>query len=211
MNLAIVLGDDHPVVVEGLNHYFESHRIELVAIAKTIEDLGRLALRPSTSAIVTECRLAGHDTIEVLNDLIESGHSLPPIIFFSGDRSLSSIARAAAMSAYEFVDKREDLSVLVRAIVGASTGLAVDDSRPIRQRRVLLTATRGDFSRTAPLTKREVQVLRHVSMGLSNREIGMSLGISVETTKEHVQNILRKLDVNDRTQAAIWALRRELV
>jgi DNA-binding NarL/FixJ family response regulator len=66
----------------------------------------------------------------------------------------------------------------------------------------------GDNS---PLTRRETQVLRHVAMGLSNREIGKSLGISVETIKEHVQNILRKLDVNDRTQAAIWALKRELV
>ena len=62
-----------------------------------------------------------------------------------------------------------------------------------------------------PLTNREMQVLRHIAMGLSNREIGKSLGISVETVKEHVQNILRKLDVNDRTQAAVWAVKRRLV
>ena len=47
--------------------------------------------------------------------------------------------------------------------------------------------------------------------GLSNREIGKSLSISVETVKEHVQNILRKLQVNDRTQAAVWAVKRGLV
>ena len=58
-----------------------------------------------------------------------------------------------------------------------------------------------------PLTSREMQVLRHVSMGLSNREVGKALEISVETVKEHVQNILRKLNVNDRTQAAVWAVR----
>ncbi len=63
----------------------------------------------------------------------------------------------------------------------------------------------------SPLTNRESQVLRHVAMGLSNREIGKSLGISVETVKEHVQNILRKLDVNDRTQAAVWALKNGLI
>ena len=61
------------------------------------------------------------------------------------------------------------------------------------------------------LTNREMQVLRHVSMGLSNREVGKSLGISVETVKEHVQNILRKLNVNDRTQAAVWAVKHELI
>jgi DNA-binding NarL/FixJ family response regulator len=63
----------------------------------------------------------------------------------------------------------------------------------------------------ADLTNREMQVLRHVSMGLSNREVGKSLGISVETVKEHVQNILRKLNVNDRTQAAVWAVKNQLV
>ncbi|MFT7643628.1 MAG: DNA-binding NarL/FixJ family response regulator, partial [Pirellulaceae bacterium] len=60
------------------------------------------------------------------------------------------------------------------------------------------------------LTNREYQVLRHISYGLSNREIGLSLGISIETVKEHVQNILRKVDVSDRTQAAVWAVRRGL-
>jgi DNA-binding NarL/FixJ family response regulator len=54
-------------------------------------------------------------------------------------------------------------------------------------------------------------VLQHIAIGLSNREIGRALGISVETAKEHVQNILRKLDVTDRTQAAVWAVRHEAV
>ena len=57
----------------------------------------------------------------------------------------------------------------------------------------------------------EVQVLRHVAMGLSNREIGSSLEISIETVKEHVQNILRKLEAGDRTEAAVWAVKKGLV
>jgi len=59
-----------------------------------------------------------------------------------------------------------------------------------------------------PLTNRELQVLRHVALGLSNREIGRSLGSASKPVKEHVQNILRKIDVADRTQAAVWPLRR---
>jgi DNA-binding NarL/FixJ family response regulator len=61
-----------------------------------------------------------------------------------------------------------------------------------------------------PLTPRETQVLRLVAMGLSNREIADALEISVETVKEHVQNMLRKVDLADRTQAAVWALRNGL-
>jgi len=60
------------------------------------------------------------------------------------------------------------------------------------------------------LTPRETQVLRLISVGLSNQEIADSLTISVETVKEHVQNMLRKLQVNDRTQAAVWAVRQGL-
>ena len=54
-------------------------------------------------------------------------------------------------------------------------------------------------------------MLRHVALGLSNKEIGRSLTISIETVKEHVQNILRKIAVTDRTQAAVWAVRKGLV
>ena len=61
------------------------------------------------------------------------------------------------------------------------------------------------------LTGRETQVLRHLALGLSNNGIGRSLEISVETVKEHVQNVLRKLAVKDRTQAAVWAVRKGLV
>ena len=63
---------------------------------------------------------------------------------------------------------------------------------------------------SVPLTARETQVLRQITMGLSNQEIADALKISVETVKEHVQNLLRKLSVNDRTQAAVWALRNGL-
>ncbi len=58
------------------------------------------------------------------------------------------------------------------------------------------------------LTKRENQVQRHVALGLNNMEIGLSLGISVETVKEHV---LQKISTTDRTRAAIWAIRSRFV
>lgn len=61
------------------------------------------------------------------------------------------------------------------------------------------------------LTPRELQVLRHIGYGLSNEEISRSLEISVETVKEHVQNLFRKMAMKDRTQLAVWAVREKLV
>ena len=63
----------------------------------------------------------------------------------------------------------------------------------------------------ASLTTRESQVLRHLALGLSNKDIGRSLSISIETVKEHVQNVLRKMGVVDRTQAAVEAVKQGLV
>jgi DNA-binding NarL/FixJ family response regulator len=61
------------------------------------------------------------------------------------------------------------------------------------------------------LTRREDEVLRQMTLGLTNKEIAVELHISYETVKEHVQHILRKVGVNDRTQAAVWAVRNGLV
>jgi DNA-binding NarL/FixJ family response regulator len=65
--------------------------------------------------------------------------------------------------------------------------------------------------RNAGVTPREEQVLRHIALGLSNDEIARSLDTSIETVKEHVQKILRTLAVNDRTQAAVWAVKASVV
>ncbi len=62
-----------------------------------------------------------------------------------------------------------------------------------------------------PLTRREVEVLRQMAHGLTNKRIAQTLEISYETVKEHVQHILRKIGRNDRTQAAVWAARKRLV
>ena len=72
----------------------------------------------------------------------------------------------------------------------------------------------GQTPRAVPafdLTPREQQALRHIAYGLSNQEIASCLEISVETVKEHVQNILRKLSMKDRTQMAAWAVKEGLV
>ena len=62
-----------------------------------------------------------------------------------------------------------------------------------------------------PLTQRESEVLRQLAHGLTNKQIAEALHISYETVKEHVQHVLRKIGVSDRTQAAVWAVRKGLV
>ena len=122
----------------------------------------------------------------------------------------TSIARAVAIQANDYVLKTSPVEKLLDAILNAIAGNEAPEDSLLKTAKARMRRPRQTISEDIPLTKRELQVLQHVALGLSNREVGKSLGISVETAKEHVQNILRKLDVNDRTKAAVWAVKRGL-
>ena len=96
---------------------------------------------------------------------------------------------------------------MIEAITNAARGVAPARSGEFRRVVTSMSNKTVPDDLDVPLTPRETQVLRLVAMGLSNQEIADSLAISIETVKEHVQNMLRKLSVGDRTQAAVWAIR----
>jgi DNA-binding NarL/FixJ family response regulator len=121
------------------------------------------------------------------------------------------VARAVALGASDYVLKGSSRSELVNAINAAASGQPPTKSGELRRVQGAMATREPSKTDDVPLTQRELQVLRHIALGLSNKEIGRSLGISVETVKEHVQNILRKIAVVDRTQAAVWAVRKGLV
>ncbi len=119
----------------------------------------------------------------------------------------SYAARAVALGVSEYLLKGAGRDEIIRAIHAAAAG------EPPKVEDLKVFLARGDqgVNYATGVWHHPTQVLRHIALGLSNREIANSLDISVETVKEHVQNILRKLNVNDRTQAAVWAVRKGLV
>ena len=102
---------------------------------------------------------------------------------------------------------------MTQALTDATEGNSLPEESNLRRIRQLMhrNAPTPNVRDQLNLTPREIQVLRHIGLGLSNKEIASSLGISVETVKEHVQNILRKVGANDRTDAAVRAVRMGLV
>ena len=121
------------------------------------------------------------------------------------------VARAVALGAKGYLLKGASQAELLDSIRAAAEGRSLP---PIDQsRRIAGTMSRSQdiVDEEVTLTQRESQVLRHLALGLSNKDIGRSLDISVETVKEHVQNVLRKIQVSDRTQAAVWAVRKGFV
>ncbi len=208
MPTRIVVADDHPVMIDGIASS-GGLNFEIVGTAVVAADIIERVRTSFPDVLVMEVRLGGRDALKSLETIKAEFPDLP-VIVFSSQENPSHIARSAALGCFDYIPKTSTGSKLVEAINNAAMrGETPCDS--------LLKTTRTKMRKgnvaghDIPLTNRETQVLQHISMGLSNREVGKSLGISVETVKEHVQNILRKLDVNDRTQAAVWAVKRGLV
>jgi DNA-binding NarL/FixJ family response regulator len=121
------------------------------------------------------------------------------------------MARAVALGAAGYLSKGASPKQIIDAVRVAASGDSIWSQEQLRRVSGALAAPRSEKDAEIPLTKRESEVLKQIALGLTNKEIGMALNISYETVKEHVQHILQKLEVGDRTQAAVWAVRNNLV
>lgn len=208
MPVRIILAEDQPVVCNGIGVFAQDAGIEIVAQLDSPINIWEAIESYRPQVLVTEVRFGGHDALKAIEE-IPNGHTCQIVVFSSLDNP-TNIARAGALGCHEFVLKTSPVKTLIDAILNAAKGVPTDENSILMTTKTRMRRS-SKLSTDSPLTNRETQVLRHISMGLKNREIGRSLGISVETVKEHVQNILRKLDVNDRTQAAVWAIRNDYV
>ena len=208
MPIKIVFAEDHPVVLAGIQNSLSSDDFAVVGHTSVASEIPGLIESLNPDVLVMESRLGNKDALKILESF--GPQTKVQTIVFSGHTARTHIARAASLGCYDYILKSDPVAKLadsIRAVVAGEP--TPEDSRLQKTRVRMRSSDNGDDK--SILTTREMHVLRHVSMGLSNREVGKSLGISVETVKEHVQNILRKLNVNDRTQAAVWAVRKDLI
>lgn len=222
MPVRLLVADPQPVVRAGLFTFFNNVDVQIVDNVQTCEQLiaNTLALWPDVvilDAVFPDG--SGFDAVMELRKKRYTGR----ILFFEASGRQTYVARALAVGADSYRLKstpRADLVECVLALANAANddklGKADANVNPLPEYagellKVSPTMRKRNVDPLNPLTDREAQVLRHVALGLSNKEIAFSLRLSVDTVKEHVQNILRKLDVNDRTQAAVWAVRNKQI
>ncbi|MDE0934421.1 MAG: response regulator transcription factor [Mariniblastus sp.] len=208
MKSKILLADDHPIIGLSLVNLANESGMDVVDQIRSPSQIVPSIEVHQPQILITEVRLGGQDALKSL-EKIEPESNLKVIVFTSHSNP-TNIARASALGCFEFIQKTSPIEKLVTALLSAAAGQPTPPTSLLSTTKTRMKRI-GSGPAESPLTKRESQVLQHVAMGLSNREIGKSLGISVETVKEHVQNILRKLDVNDRTQAAVWALKNGMI
>jgi DNA-binding NarL/FixJ family response regulator len=210
MSIRLLIADDHEVVRAGLKGLLADVRdIQVVAAAADGEEAVRLAHRHRPQVVLLDVRMVGGDGLAALARLREE---LPgvPVIMFSGYDNPTYMARAAALGAAGYLVKSATREEIIAAIRQAAAGETLWPHGGARRGASRRAASRAAADLDTALTKREAEVLKQLALGLSNKEIAQALDISYETVKEHVQHILRKLAVVDRTQAAVWAVRKGL-
>jgi DNA-binding NarL/FixJ family response regulator len=210
MAIDLLIADDHEVVRVGLKSLLEDTDVRVVAEAASGETALKLAVKHRPNVILLDVRMPDGDG---LNCLARIKLELPdtPVIMFSGFENPTYVARAVALGAAGYLTKNADRKEIIDAIRAAAQGETVWSRDELRRVTGALAGPRTASDVDVPLTKRESEVLKQLAFGLTNKEIAQSLGISYETVKEHVQHILRKIGVTDRTQAAVWAVRKNLV
>jgi two-component system, NarL family, response regulator LiaR len=207
--IRVLIVDDHGVVREGLRAYLELEPdIQVIGEARDGAEAVRRAQELSPDVVLMDLVMPNMDGVDATTRIKEQQPHVHVIVltpFLEDDRVVPAI-KAGATS---YLLKDVAASDLARAIRGARAGQAQLHPEVARRLMQQVTAPRKPEA-GAQLTEREREVLRLLAEGRSNKEIARALVVSERTVKGHVSNILGKLGLQDRTQAALYAVRHGL-
>lgn len=216
--VSIVLVDDHPLLLEGLEStILLEPDLQVVGKANDGETAIRLIRILKPKIAVIDINLPVTNGLNVTQTLEEEGLQTKVILLTAYDDTLQ-IIRAAFAGAAGYCQKGVDPTELIRAIHLVSQGKYVigqrvfekDEFKQWLSQELKKNPTIANDVETInrPLTKREMDVLSCIVGGMSNKEMAIALGISHQTVKNHITSILRKMGTEDRTQAAVYAIKR---
>jgi two-component system, NarL family, response regulator LiaR len=207
--IRVMIVDDHAVVREGLRNFIGMlPDIEVVGEAEGGGQALELAAKARPAVALMDLVMPGMDGIEATRRLKAADPGLKVIVltsFAEDDKLFPALKAGAAAYLLKDVGPRE-LAETIRAVARGETRLGPG----VTQRLMGGLARGADRQPEDDLTDRELDVLRCIARGRSNKEIGVDLGISEKTVKTHVGSILGKLSLDDRTQAALYAVKRGL-
>jgi DNA-binding NarL/FixJ family response regulator len=214
MSVTLLVVDDHEIVRQGLVSVFKDSDVRVCGEAASADEAIRQARKLKPDVVLLDVLLSGNQSANSDSlDIIKKLRALVPdsrVVMLSAFDNPTYVARAVSAGAHDYLLKTASRAELLAAVSGAAKGATPTRSGELKRVAAAMAKRESSAPGGVQLTPRETQVLRVLAMGLSNQEIADSLDISVETVKEHVQNLLRKIGVNDRTQAAVWTLRNGL-
>ncbi len=209
--IRVLVVDDHAIVRKGISSLLATEPgLEVVGEARDGQEALNRTLQTAPDVVLMDLVMPGMDGVEAIRRITSSLPSVRILVLtsFASDEKVFAALRAGALG---YLLKDSGPEELVAAIHQVHSGQS--SIHPTIARKLLHELCHGSdpCCRTEPLTERELDVLRLVARGQCNRDISDQLSISEATVRTHVSNILTKLNLDSRTQAALYALREGLV
>ena len=211
MAVKIMIADDHSMIREGLKNLLElDGDIQVIAEAVDGEDCLEKLQLVKPDVLLLDINMPKKNGLEVLKSL-KSRQSKLKVLVLTVHNETEYLMKAVDIGVNGYVLKDSESAELKKAIFTVADGETYIQPSLIPALNAKMIETNKDAEKIKSLTKRELDVLKLLAVGMFNKEVGKRLEISERTVKNHVSNIFKKLGVNDRTQAAVFAIRNNLV
>jgi DNA-binding NarL/FixJ family response regulator len=211
MKTTVMIVDDHKMICEGIKQLIEfDGNIEVIAEACCGEECLKILQTVTPDVLLLDINMPNMNGIEVLKELQKINKEIK-VLMLTVHNEVEYLVRAVDLGVNGYVLKDSESSELVRAISEIKRGNRYIQPQliPILNHRLIHREYEKEEIET--LTKRELEVLKCVAKGMFNKEIAVELEISERTVKNHISNIFKKINVLDRTQAAVFAIKNDLV
>ena len=211
MAIKIMIADDHSMIREGLKNLLElDGDIQVIAEAVDGEDCLNKLQVVKPHVLLLDINMPKKNGLEVLKSL-KSKKSKLKVLVLTVHNEIEYLMKAVDIGVNGYVLKDSESAELKKAIFTVAEGESYIQPSLIPALNAKMIETNKDAEKIKSLTKRELDVLKLLAVGMYNKEVGKRLEISERTVKNHVSNIFKKLGVTDRTQAAVFAIRNNLV
>ena len=209
--IRVLIADDHKMVREGLRRILEfDGEIQVIDEADNGEECIKKIRSSKPDIVLLDINMPVMNGIEALQE-IRKKKLKTKVIILTVHNEIEYLLRAVYIGIDGYVLKDSDAHELIRAVTSVYEGDKFIQPSLIPLLNSKLIARDLDAERLEQLSKREIEVLKLVAVGMFNKEIGVELGISERTVKNHLSSIFKKIDSSDRTQAAVFAIRNGLV
>lgn len=219
--IQVLIVDDHPIMRDGLVQLLRvaaDKEIEVVGQAASGEEALKEVRVRRPQVVLLDINLPGANGLEVTGQIKAEFRNSVRVVLMTAHDDQEQIIHAMRIGASAYCSKEIETDKLIDTIKHAALGDFVIrgkiyNDRTLQEWLNAQTESLGGYytesgDHLVPLSPREMEILRCVTRGLSNKEIARELGISHQTVKNHMTNVLDKLGVEDRTQAAVYALKR---
>ena len=211
MSIKVMIADDHILMREGIRQLLEfDGSIDVVGeVSDGEECLAKLPLvRPEV--LLLDINMPKKNGIEVLQDIKK--RNIPvKVLILTVHNEIYYLLKEVDIGVDGYILKDSESSELKKAINAVVQGESYIQPNLIPSLNSRLVSRDSDKEKIDALTKRELEVLVQVANGMFNKEIATSLNISERTVKNHISNIFKKIEVNDRTQAAVFAIKNDII